>query len=309
MTARLQGDVIEVALPPATRGPGYSSWRATLAEALLLGIRETMQAGRRDLDWFERHQRGVPVSLVIYDTQPGGTGYVPKLFADKAAGFKAAAAEAVRRLGSCSCSDSCHRCLRDFWNQRYHSDLSRLEVLATLRRLAGADVVEGLDPEDDRLESFLEQAFFARVQAAGVPVPTLQVVREIGGRRIIRVDCEYRAPDLSVFLDGRAWHAQSVEKVADDLDARNQLEARGVCVLEYGYRDVIDYFDHVAEELSVALAGGKADTGLDLGSLPGWKLKRPARRCGPPPLPSAITLSVVDSGVPSRGASWRSERL
>jgi hypothetical protein len=46
-----------------------------------------------------------------------------------------------------------------------------------------------------------------------------------------------------------------------------------VCVLEYGYRDVIDNFDHVAGELSVALVGGKTDPELDLGSLPGWQLK------------------------------------
>lgn len=280
LTAHLQGDVIEVVLPPATRGDGYVSWRVTLAEALLLGIRETMEAGRRDLGWFERHQNGMPISLVLYDTQPGGTGYVPKLFAAEAAGFKRAAAEAARRLATCGCSSSCHRCLRDFWNQRRHGLLNRFEVLTTLRRLAGAQVVEGLDPEDDRLESFLEQEFFARLEAAGLPLPALQVVRELGGRRVIRVDCEYREPDISIFLDGRAWHAQSVEKVADDLEVRNGLEAQGVCVLEYNYQDVMDDFDRVAEEVRIALAGGRDDDMLDLAALPGWTLKDqdPVRR-------------------------------
>jgi replicative superfamily II helicase len=273
LTARLQGDVMEILLPHATRSASYESWRVTLAEALLLGIRETMQASRGDLDWFERHQNDEPISLVLYDTMPGGTGYIPKLFTDGAAGFKAAALEAGRRLGGCTCPDSCHRCLRDFWNQRNHHALNRFEVLAILQRLAGAAVVEGLDPEDDKLESFLEQEFFTRLQAAGLALPTLQVVRVIGGRRIIRVDCEYRDPDVSIFLDGRAWHAQSVEKVIDDLEIRNALEAKGTCVLEYTYRDVIDDFDRVAQEVRTALDGGTDDPTLDLGSLPGWSLK------------------------------------
>ena len=98
LTAALQGDVIELILPPAARGQGFAGWRATLAEALLLGVGETMQAGRRDLDWFERRQVDEPRSLVLFDTMPGGTGYVPKLFAERAVGLKQAAREAIRRL-------------------------------------------------------------------------------------------------------------------------------------------------------------------------------------------------------------------
>ena len=253
LTARLQGDVMEIELPAATKGPGYKTWRVTLAEALLVGMRATMQAGRGDLDWFERRQNGEPVSLVIYDTMPGGTGYIPKLFASEAGGLKQAAMEAATRLGRCTCTDSCHRCLRDFWNQRNHGFLNRFEVLTTLQRLSGADVVEGLDPEDEKLESFLEREFFARLKAAGLRLPTLQVVRAIGGNRIVRADCEYRDPDVSIFLDGRAWHAQSVEKVEDDLAVRNALEAKDIRVLEYTYHDVMDRFDEVANDIRAAL--------------------------------------------------------
>jgi hypothetical protein len=146
---------------------------------------------------------------------------------------------------------SSQRC--DFWNQRNHSLLNRFEVLATLQRLAGADVVEGLDPEDEKLESFLEREFFARLTAAGLPLPTLLVVRVIGGHRVIRVDCEYRDPNVSIFLDGRAWHAQSVEKIEDDLAVRNSLEDKGVRVLECTYHDVMDRFDEVADEIRAAL--------------------------------------------------------
>ncbi|MGH9224451.1 MAG: hypothetical protein ACRD2W_11885 [Acidimicrobiales bacterium] len=96
-----------------------------------------------------------------------------------------------------------------------------------------------------------------------------QVVREIGGRRIIRVDCEYRDPNVSIFLDGRAWHAQSLEKVLDDMEVRNRLEARGECVLEYGYGDVMDDFDRVADEVREALDGRGDRATVDIGALPG----------------------------------------
>jgi len=190
-------------------------------------------------------------------------------------------------------------------------------VLAILQRLAGAEVVEGLDPEDDKLESFLEQEFFTCLEAAGLPLPTLQVVRVIGGRRIIRVDCEYRDPDVSVFLDGRAWHAQSVEKVVDDLEIRNALEAKGVCVLEYTYRDVIDDFDRVAQDVRTALEGGIDDLSLDLGSMPGWSLqdadtgRRKAVVAVDPAAwvaSESSRLTSLRSGNRARLAGWRLHR-
>jgi hypothetical protein len=100
----------------------------------------------------------------------------------------------------------------------------------------------------------------------------LQVFRELGGRRITVADCEYRDPDVSIYLDGRSYHAQSVEKIEDDLDRRNQLEAKGICVLEFTYADVIDHFDEVAQALGLARAGGAPDPSLALAALPGWQL-------------------------------------
>ena len=200
---------------------------------------------------------------------PGGTGYLPKLFADGAAGLKAAALEAAERLTRCTCTTSCHRCLRDFWNQRYHDALNRFEVIGTLRRIAESDASEGITPEDERLESFLEQEFFTRLRAAGLPLPSLQVYRELGGRRITVADCEYRDPDVSIYLDGRAYHSQSVEKIADDLARRNELERKDICVLEFTYDDVMNDFDAVADAVRSARAGGRADPSLDLATLPG----------------------------------------
>jgi ATP-dependent helicase YprA (DUF1998 family) len=289
LVARFRGDVLEVRLPDAARTAEFASWRATVAEALLVGVRETMQAGQRDLGWFERLHAGVPHSIVLFDTMPGGTGYLPKLLAGDAAGLKDAAAEALARLSACSCADSCHRCLRDFWNQRLHHLLDRFQILGTLRRLTETRAVEHDEAEDDRLESFLEVEFFARLAAAGIPAPTLQVTRELGRRRVTRVDAEWRSPDVSVFLDGREYHAMSTEKIADDIDRRNRLDADGVLVLELTYGDVMDRFDEVVVPMLQQALTGTADGELDPRSLSGIEVTgvdERARRV-------AITLDAV----------------
>ncbi|MHB1910506.1 MAG: DEAD/DEAH box helicase [Acidimicrobiales bacterium] len=274
LTARIRGDVLEMGLPPAARGDAFHSWRVTLGEALVLGIRETMQAGQRDVGWFVRPLNAEPRALTLYDTMPGGTGYLPKLTADGGEGLRLAAAGALERLEACTCQNSCHRCLRDFWNQRHHSVLDRFEVISTLRRLAEAPATEFEAAEDDRFESFLEEEFFERLSAAGLPAPTLQVVRQLGQGRITRVDAEYRAPDISVFLDGRAYHAQSLEKIADDLDRRNRLEAKGVLVLEFTWEDVMQRFDEVVvPALRSALHLENLEPSLDLQELPGLAIE------------------------------------
>jgi very-short-patch-repair endonuclease len=253
LSSQLRGDVMEIVLPAAARGKHFASWRATMPEALMLGIRELLQAGRRDLDAFQPRRAGEPYAIVLYDTMPGGTGYFPKLFANGAEGLKAAAALALARLEACDCVASCHRCLRDFWNQRLHQLLNRFEAMTVLRRLAGGPVLASPEAENERLESFLEQEFFDRLRDAGLPAPTLQVYREIGGRRVTRADALYADPDVTIFLDGREFHARSREKIAEDLERRNGLEARGETVLEFTFEDVLQRFPDVADAIRHAL--------------------------------------------------------
>jgi ATP-dependent helicase YprA (DUF1998 family) len=253
LSAAIRGEALEIELPAATRGGAFLEWRTTLAEALKLGIRDTMQAGNRDIDSFVRQRNGEPWSIVLFDTMPGGTGYLSKLVRHGGEGLKAVAASACSRLESCSCDGSCHRCLREFLNQRVHDKLNRFEVLATLRRLAEGEASEALDPENEKLESFLEVEFAKRLQEAGLPTPTLQVVRRLGDGKVIRADAVYSDPNIRIFLDGREYHANSIEKIERDLEARNRLEAAGDLVLELTFGDVMDRFDEVADALRAAL--------------------------------------------------------
>jgi hypothetical protein len=273
LSATVRGEALELLLPPAARGADFDSWRVTLAEALKLGIRETMQAGERDVDSFLRRRNDEPWSIVLFDTMPGGTGYLSKLVRDDAVGLKQAAAVILSRLESCSCQSSCHRCLREFWNQRVHDRLNRFEVISTLRRLAEGEATPALDPENEQLESFLEIEFFKRLEQAALPAPTLQVVRRLGDGKVLRADAAYSDPDIRIFLDGREYHVSGLEKIERDLETRNRLEARGELVLEFTFGDVMNRFEAVAASLKRALDGDRAEPDLDFASLPGVRVE------------------------------------
>jgi hypothetical protein len=77
--------------------PATAAWTVRDAVAQLVGIASDLNAQRFDVtdpdEWtarqvdlgrFERRLHEEPVSLVVYDTMPGGTGYIPKLFVDDA---------------------------------------------------------------------------------------------------------------------------------------------------------------------------------------------------------------------------------
>lgn len=259
LVAQLTGDVLEIPLALGQGAAGFLPWRRTLMEALMLGIRETMQAGRRDLDAFEVAPGGTPTQLVIYDTMPGGTGYLPKLLAGDGAGLRSAAATALERLDGCDCERSCHRCLRDFWNQRDHRMLDRHAVIPTLRRLS-LDPGHALEQEDNELlASFLEREFYERLTDAGLPIPTLQGIHRLPNGRITIADALYADPDVSIYLDGRAYHSQSKQQIAADLERRNALEADDRLVLEFTYRDVMEHFDRVIGVLRHALTNDRPE--------------------------------------------------
>jgi ATP-dependent helicase YprA (DUF1998 family) len=74
-----------------------------------------------------------PVTLVLYDSVPGGAGYAHRI----AEQLPLLLAEALDRVGSCSCGveTSCYGCLRTFRNQMWHEELRRdsaIRVLASL---------------------------------------------------------------------------------------------------------------------------------------------------------------------------------
>ena len=111
----------------------------SLLYALLEGLSRTLQIPRNDVDgclyWGESN--AYP-HLVLFDTAPGGAGYVRQL-ADDSGVLKAVIEAALSVVSGCACDveGSCYACLRDFRNQQDHPLLRRDVVLTYLERLVG----------------------------------------------------------------------------------------------------------------------------------------------------------------------------
>ena len=162
---------------------------ASFAAALHLGLRLEFQ-GRVD------HLRSLTLSLqenqytshwlFLYDSVPGGTGYLERLAHPEV--FESVLRLALQTMLECSCNqhqddderrrrDGCYRCLYRYQDNRYASSVSRDAAIRIVRsildrwhQIRTAPSVEKVDPDrlaeselEDRFESWLDR----RVRRAG----------------------------------------------------------------------------------------------------------------------------------------------
>ena len=239
LRASVQGDVIEI--PLAEEVATDEAWIVTFAQALKLGMQRQLYVGPTEIASFVRRtyvDNKLHTTLVLYDTMPGGTGYLWRT----ARALPQAAALVAQHLRECDCERACYRCLKAFWNQRDHALLDKQLVLHALDELAAVREATALPPRTDRkrFESFLEERFYALLKQAGLPLPsTQQILRTSDNRYITRADFTYDQPPLVIQTDGRAFHTATVSRIVEDLDRRNSLEGSGRQLLEFTYRDVI----------------------------------------------------------------------
>ncbi|MER5477539.1 DEAD/DEAH box helicase [Streptomyces sp. NPDC002734] len=104
--------------------------------------------------------------LVLYDSLPGGTGYLQRLVDRDGEEFRAVLAGAQQTLRHCPCRDTprraCHRCLLGYGPERDYKDLDRQEALWMLDNLLGTDGLSGWDVHKEEQADaglrFVEQA-------------------------------------------------------------------------------------------------------------------------------------------------------
>jgi replicative superfamily II helicase len=253
LRASLQGDVVEVRLPDEVIN--NNAWIETLSQSLKLGMQLEFYVGPHEIDTFVRRWEEdgqTHASLVIYDTMPGGTGYLQRLvdYLPEIAG------RALKHLRECDCERACYRCLKEFWNQRSHGLLEKTLVYTALENLCESGPGALLPPLDaaHRFESFLEEQFYALLQQAGLPLPeTQKIVRTADGRYITRADFVYGRPPVVILTDGRAYHASDPVSIVEDLDRRNTVTLSGKLLLEFTYRDVIDHTEAVVDLMRKAI--------------------------------------------------------
>lgn len=111
----------------------------TLGEALRMAAAKVLEADSRDLAATMQVDAGRPVAI-LYDTVPGGAGYVRRL-AEGGSLSMANLVERARKLLDCpvGCASTCRQCLSDYSNQAFWEQLDRHPVLEWLSSLLVGD--------------------------------------------------------------------------------------------------------------------------------------------------------------------------
>jgi len=102
--------------------------------ALLEGASEALGIRRDDIDGtLYLRSMGEPMSVILFDTVPGGAGHVEQIQNR----LRQAAVEGLAKVKGCQCGEdtSCYNCLRNYRNQRDHDVLQRKYAITLLGQL------------------------------------------------------------------------------------------------------------------------------------------------------------------------------
>ncbi|WP_415648446.1 DEAD/DEAH box helicase, partial [Stackebrandtia soli] len=284
----LPTEAVRILLPVATmRAPEQvESFRA----ALMLGIAATYGGDPQHLDSLvatmpdhtdkagdhDGASGGASIKsfVVVYDTLPGGTGYLHQL-AD-AERMRTVLSTARDRIAACDCHErgnpACHRCLLAWTSERHYKDVRRSEALALLEKLlTGWDAEASSGIHDISMlkviESELETRFVDKLREWADATEGASLTATASGEADLRIGgpgreptrwkvtqqhtIDYTRPDVlfervdgppvkvALYLDGFKYHATTEHnRLADDAVKRNRLHAQDVYVFSVTWKDV-----------------------------------------------------------------------
>ena len=263
-------DALVVTVPPQPGGPLYdASLLVSAAEALLIAGTAYLETEPTEIAAFPRRMgEGRPGQVVLYETVPGGAGYLEEL----AANLPAAAAAVYQRLFGHDCARACYRCLKRFGNQLWHGLLDKELVRGMLFHLmhadraspttvpagAGARTLETqlANRREERQngvypKGHIEEVLLNALRAFNdVPAPVRDYeIRRPDGTLVTVPDFAWPDVGLAVYCDGYQYHA---EREILELDAakRNYLQREGWAVLQYWGRVILSRPDRCAGEIA-----------------------------------------------------------
>jgi hypothetical protein len=104
----------------------------SLLYAITEGAAESLQISRDDISGTLSFSHG-RISIILFDTVPGGAGCVLQIGND----FGLILESALKKLENCECGEetSCYSCLRSYKNQIRHDKLSRKEAIDLIQDL------------------------------------------------------------------------------------------------------------------------------------------------------------------------------
>ncbi|MCL2591173.1 MAG: DEAD/DEAH box helicase [Betaproteobacteria bacterium] len=155
----------------------------SLAEAFVLGISQELDIDIREINAgfrFIRQEDAHFADIFVHDTLSGGAGYATQ------AGevFSNVMTRAEALLSGCTCSSSCDKCLRHYWNRFHHSILDRHLALDILRFMRDGVLPPkpSLDEQRDSLEllrGMMELAGWRVTESPDVPYTLVNQGRQV----------------------------------------------------------------------------------------------------------------------------------
>ena len=119
--------------------------------ALLEGLSKALDIERTDIKGCLHQVKwsgcGKPIySIILYDAVAGGAGHVRRIVSEDGKEFEKVMKKAYEIVTGCKCSPSCYSCIRNYYNQKIHDQLSRQKAADFLRFRLGSPVVVQDDP-------------------------------------------------------------------------------------------------------------------------------------------------------------------
>lgn len=145
----------------------------TIAQALAIVASDLLEIDRSNIGaefraaQTARGSTGAEADVYLYDTTPGGAGFVKVAVSNPLDLFS----RAVKLLAECDCESSCYKCLRSYGNRFLHQDLDRELGMSFLRHVLGEE-------ERPRLDKVTEERLLR----------TLEVDLEDAGEQVERFD-------------------------------------------------------------------------------------------------------------------------
>lgn len=211
-------------IPHSTPKADIGPWGLTLGYALLSGVQHHFMLSPGEMDFElegpwdtgESSSRYGMVSLAFIDPSLGGSGYLERV----AENFHLVAARAIDHLDHGDCQTACYRCLKSYYNQRYHDQLAWPLAMPYLEELRQTQPtrrpLESGDLDDPRpwLEAYaagvgspLELKFMRLFEQDGFcPQKQVPVSPRDGEAAISIADFAVPARRLAIYVDGAAFH-------------------------------------------------------------------------------------------------------
>lgn len=254
-------------LPPD--GQTQENLVRTLGKALVVGAQELLEIEPDEVAFMAHRDGADGWSIALYETSPGGAGYLAAL----AGSLREWARAAHQRLFSHDCEKACYRCLKSYRNQFDHWRLDKELVRGLLFALGG--VGDSTGPSEGTAgdgmrgasawaianaggeavgASPIEQALAVAIRGDGrLPEPVAQLeVRNDDGSLLTIPDFAYPDRRVAIFCDGFAFHG-NVDALSEDARKRNRLQAMGWLVLTFWGRQILTDPTRCLEEIRAAL--------------------------------------------------------